>query len=147
MGAYAPRFYTLGNLARRNASVAPASVYIVEERASVRNALADRLSQSADVTVLGHSGEIQVALEEIEECAPDAILVETKRSDGMGLEVLRRLSMLKKRSKIIVLTSYPTSWEEERAMQSGADAYRLKNIESEELIRLICTMVGDKSRT
>ena len=64
----------------------------------------------------------------------------------MGLEVLRRLSLLKKRPKIIVLTSYPTSWEEERATRAGADAYMLKNIESEELIRLICTMVGGKNR-
>ena len=121
--------------------MASASVYIIEERASVRNALADRLDQSAALTVMGHSGDIKQALAEIEDGGPDAILVETKRSDGMGLEVLRRLSLLKKRPKIIVLTSYPTSWEEERATQAGADAYMLKNIESEELIRLICTMV------
>ncbi len=123
--------------------MAAASVYIIEERDPVRTALADRLGQSAELSVVGHSGDIYEAIQQIQACAPDSILLETKRSDGMGLEVLKRLASLSKRPKIIVLTSYPTSWEEDRAREAGADAYVLKNIDSEVLIRLICDTVGD----
>ena len=43
----------------------------------------------------------------------------------------------------IVLTSYPASWEKQSAERTGADAYVLKDVESEELIRLILELVGD----
>lgn len=118
-----------------------ASVYIVEERPQVRDALAARLGQSPQIKVMGQRGEVQPALEEIEESKPDAILLEVKRTDGMGLEILRRLADLAKRPKIIVLTSYPASWEMQSAQRTGADAYVLKDIESEELIQLILDLV------
>ena len=120
-----------------------ASVYIVEERPQVRTALAARLGQSPQITVMGHRGEAQAALAEIEAGQPDAILLEVKRADGMGLEILRRLADLPARPKIIVLTSYPASWEKQSAERTGADAYVLKDVESEELIRLILELVGD----
>ena len=119
-----------------------ASVYIVEERPQVRTALAARLGQSPQITVMGHRGEAQAALAEIEASQPDAILLEVKRADGMGLEILRRLADLPARPKIIVLTSYPASWERQSAERTGADAYVLKDIESEELIRVILELVG-----
>lgn len=119
-----------------------ASVYIVEERPQVRTALADRLGRSPEIQVAGQQGEAQAALSEIEETRPDAILLEVKRADGMGLEILRRLAALPDRPKIIVLTSYPASWERQSAERTGADAYVLKEIESEELIRLILDLVG-----
>lgn len=119
-----------------------ASVYIVEERPQVRTALATRLGKSSKIKVTGHSGEAQTALEEIGAGKPDAILLEVKRTDGMGLEILRRLADLPDRPKIIVLTSYPASWEQQSAERTGADAYVLKDIESEELIRLILELVG-----
>lgn len=119
-----------------------ASVYIVEERPQVRTALAARLGRSPQIKVTGHHGEAQAALAEIDEVKPDAILLEVKRTDGMGLEILRRLAGLPKRPKIIVLTSYPASWERQSAERTGADAYVLKDIESEELIRVILDLVG-----
>jgi DNA-binding NarL/FixJ family response regulator len=122
--------------------VSAASVYIVEERPQVRTALADRLGRSPEIQVAGQQGEAQAALSEIEETRPDAILLEVKRADGMGLEILRRLAALPDRPKIIVLTSYPASWERQSAERTGADAYVLKEIESEELIRLILDLVG-----
>lgn len=118
-----------------------ASVYIVEERTQVRNALAARLGQSPQIQVMGHRGDAKAALAEIEQSKPDAILLEVKRTDGMGLEILRRLADLPKRPKIIVLTSYPASWEQQSAERTGADAYVLKNIESEELIQRILDLV------
>jgi two-component system response regulator DevR len=113
------------------------SVYIVEEHSSVRSALAEWLAQSPELSVAGSNGDGGQALREIERTKPDAVLLEIKRADGKGLDIVHTLASLKERPRIIVLTSYPSDWEEESVLKAGADGYALKDIGSPELIRLI----------
>ena len=115
----------------------PARLYIVDEHDSVRSALADRLSRASELTVLGHSGDANQVLEDIQAEEPDVVLVEVKRSDGMGLEIVRQISGLSDPPCLIVLTSYPSEWEEEAANRAGATSYMLKDLDTEELIRYI----------
>jgi DNA-binding NarL/FixJ family response regulator len=113
----------------------PARLYIVDEHDSVRSALADRLNRASELTVIGHSGDANQVLEDIQAEAPDVVLVEVKRRDGMGLEIVRQISELSDPPCLVVLTSYPTEWEEEAAVRAGATSYMLKDLDSEELIR------------
>ncbi|UCF61038.1 MAG: response regulator transcription factor [Anaerolineaceae bacterium] len=115
----------------------PARLYIVDEHDSVRSALADRLSRATGFTVLGHSGDANQVLEDIQAQEPDVVLLEVKRSDGMGLEIMRQISELSDPPCLVVLTSYPTEWEEEAAIRAGATSYLLKDLDTEELIRYI----------
>jgi DNA-binding NarL/FixJ family response regulator len=117
--------------------VKPVKLYIVDEHESVRSALADRLGRADDVIVLGHSSEIEQVFTDIQVGKPDIVLVEVKRTDGLGLEIVRQLASLPNPPQLAVLTSYPTDWEEKAAVRAGADAYLLKDIDSEELIRHI----------
>jgi NarL family two-component system response regulator LiaR len=114
------------------------SVYIVEEHASVRSALAEWLSQSPDLRVAGSNADGGQAVREIERAKPDAVLLEIKRTDGKGLDILHTLASLKDRPRIIVLTSYPSEWEEHSVRRAGADGYALKDIGSRELVNMIC---------
>jgi len=120
--------------------VCPARIYIIDEHDSVRSALADRLDQAAGLTVLGHSGDAGQVLNDIREDEPDVVLVEVKRSDGLGLEIMRQIAALSKPPQLVVLTSYPTEWEEKAANRAGATSYLLKDIDSKELIRRISAM-------
>ncbi len=115
----------------------PVQVFIVDENQSVRLALVDRLSHVAGVQVIGHTGEARGVISQVAETRPDVVLIEVKRSDGMGLELLRQLAALEARPRLIVLTSYPSAWERDAARRAGADLYLLKNIQSEELLRQI----------
>ena len=115
----------------------PSAVYIIEENDTVRSALVERLSQAPTIEVVGHSGRIELVIEEIPQLRPDVVLLEVKRSDGMGLEILRRLKELQTPPRIVILTSYPAEWEEQSAVRSGADAYVVKDIDTDELLRII----------
>ncbi len=117
--------------------MAKARVYIVDEHDPVRLALADRLGKAAQIRVLGHSGNADEALTEIRRTPPDVVLIEVKRSDGLGLEVLRQVAEMPNPPKVLVLTSYPTEWEAQAATRAGAYSYLLKDIDPEELIRQI----------
>jgi len=112
-------------------------IYIVEEHDSVRLALAERLGQAAGLAVIGHSGLAENVLPDVESSKPDIVLVEVKRSDGMGFEILRQLAATPKPPKLIVLTSYPSEWEREAAARAGASAYLLKDIASQELMSVL----------
>ena len=117
-----------------------ARVYIIDEHDSVRSALADRLDQAVGLTILGHSGDAGKGLHDIREEEPDVVLVEVKRSDGLGLEIMRQIAALPKPPQLVVLTSYSSEWEEKAASRAGATSYLLKDIDSEELIRRISEM-------
>lgn len=113
------------------------SVYVVEQHRAVRQALVDLLGQMGDVSLAGSSGDISTARQEIERQKPQVVLLETKRPDGQGLTLLNTLASLPQRPRILVLTSYPTNGEREAAIRAGADAYVLKDIDTQELMHLI----------
>jgi DNA-binding NarL/FixJ family response regulator len=117
-----------------------ARVYIIDEHAEVRIALAERLASESDLQVIGHSGGAEEALNTGKEEKPDVVLIEVKRSDGMGLEILRQLATLPHQPRVAVLTTYPSSWEQEAAQRAGAIAYLLKDIDSQELVRSIASL-------
>jgi DNA-binding NarL/FixJ family response regulator len=119
---------------RRVCILGTATIYIVDEHESVRSALAERLSHVADLRVIGHSGEPAVVIAEVREEKPSIVILEVKRKDGMGLELLRQLSNLPEAPRLAVLTSYPSDWEEDAASRAGAEIYLLKDIDSEDLI-------------
>jgi DNA-binding NarL/FixJ family response regulator len=114
-----------------------ARLYIIDEHVTVRSALAERLDQAADLRVIGHAGDVEEAMQDVGEKKPDIVLLEVKRKDGMGLEILRSIVAMDGSPRIAVLTSYPTKWEEDASLRAGAICYMMKDIDSEELIRMI----------
>jgi DNA-binding NarL/FixJ family response regulator len=110
-------------------------VYIADEHDTVRAALADRLSRAANMEVIGHNGAADVIVREVRATKPDLVLVEVKRSDGKGLELLQQLIAMPCEPCVVVLTSYTSMWEEEAVSRAGAKLYLLKDIDSGELIR------------
>jgi DNA-binding NarL/FixJ family response regulator len=117
----------------------PLRVFIIDEHASVRRALADRLSRTKTVEVVGGSGDAVAAVEEARARKADVVLIEIKRSDGMGLELVRQFTAVSDKAKVLVLTTYPTDWEEKAARRAGARGYLLKDLDPEELIEHILT--------
>jgi len=122
--------------------VNPALVYIVDEHEPVRGALAERLARAEGIAILGHSGEFSQVVTDSANDHPDVVLLEIKRTDGMGIELLRQLAHLPDPPQVIVLTSYPTEWEKDAARRAGAAAYLLKDIDSDELIRYLTDLTG-----
>lgn len=118
-----------------------ARLYIVDEHDTVRSALAQRLNRAGRLSVIGHSGDAEMVLSDIREKKPDVVLVEVKRSDGLGFELMRQIANMPDPPRLAVLTSYPSTWEQEAAGRAGASSYLLKDIDSEELIRKIDVLI------
>jgi DNA-binding NarL/FixJ family response regulator len=118
-------------------------LYIIDEHEPVRKALADRLDQSENFLVVGHAAECNRVVEEISNLQPEIILIEVKRKDGMGLELTRQIASLPWAPRLVVLTSYQKTWEEQAAARAGAVTYLLKELDSLELIRKIESLAAE----
>ncbi|MBN1265741.1 MAG: response regulator transcription factor [Anaerolineales bacterium] len=122
--------------------MAEARLFIVEEHKGVRCALEERLNRSPMIEVIGHTGEADQAVHAVQQLQPDLVLVEVKRSDGLGLEILRLMSSNKPAPLVVVLTSYPSFWERDAAFRAGACSYLVKSLDSEELIKHLLDLLA-----
>ncbi|MGH2522077.1 MAG: response regulator [Anaerolineales bacterium] len=112
----------------------PIRVFIVDDHDDVRRALSARLSASPHVTLVGEAAEVEAALRQIQALRPDATLVESKRADGRGLEVVSAIARNSGGTRVVVLTSYLNEWEEWAIHRAGAASYLLKGIDTNQLI-------------
>jgi DNA-binding NarL/FixJ family response regulator len=117
-------------------------LYIVDEHEKVRVALAERLDQSSSLEVMGHGSDCVQVINDISRLQPDIILLEVKRKDGMGFELTRQIAELPNAPRLVILTSYQKTWEEQAAARAGAVTYLLKELDSDELIRKIESLAG-----
>lgn len=120
----------------------PARLLIIDDHDAVREALQARLSVATGLEVIGCTGCWEAGLQEAISKRPDVVLLETKRTDGQGLEALRCLSERCLSTNVVVLTSYPDADEQEVALQAGAARYLLKDIDTPQLVREIVAAVG-----
>lgn len=112
-------------------------VLIIDDHPDVRHALAVRLGSTTDVVVAGEVADADEALQQAETLHPDVVVVETKRADGRGLELVSRLTHSLVGLKIVVLTSYLSEWEQWAAFRAGALRYLLKDIDTAQLLEQI----------
>ena len=113
------------------------SVFIIDDREPVRQALAQRLSRVSGVQVLGSAGASGEGLDRVRAMHPEVVLLEPKLVDGRGLDTLRAIRLDSPATRVIILTSYVDDLELERAMQLGAEHYLLKDLDSQRLADVI----------
>jgi DNA-binding NarL/FixJ family response regulator len=120
---------------------------IIDDHDAVREALEARLRTVAEVEISGSTGCWKTGLQETIKLRPDAVLLETKRADGQGLEALRCLTDQCPYTSVIILTSYPDVEERAKARRMGAVSYVLKDIDTRQLVREVRASVRPQDTT
>lgn len=113
---------------------APLRVMIIDDHSDVLQALATQLAKSPDIEVVGQASEPEEALEASARLHPDVVLIEPKRQDGRGLELIHLLATQHTVGDMVVLTSYASEWEAWATIKAGAAAYLLKDINTTDLV-------------
>jgi DNA-binding NarL/FixJ family response regulator len=110
---------------------------LVDENAAVRRALVLRLTRADDLQIIGDTGDLDSACELVNDQNPDVLLMESKRRDGAALKFCQRLLKASARPHIVILTSFANEDERLSLQHLGIEQYLLKDIDTEELIRVI----------
>ena len=97
--------------------------------------LADAFAQ-LEVTEVGTGQE---ALAKAQEASWDLVVLDINLPDTNGLDVLKKLKMLRTALPVVVLSFHPEEQYAVRALKSGASAYVTKDTAPQELVRAVNT--------
>ena len=76
---------------------------------------------------------------------PDVTLLDLRMPMMEGVEVVRRIREQDPAARVIVLTTYDTDDEIQRALKAGAKAYVLKDISADDLIACIHAVLAGRT--
>lgn len=112
-------------------------VLCVDDHRIVREGVALIISRQPDMEVVGSaaSGEEAVAL--FARCRPDVTLMDLQLGRMDGVEAIRAIRRNEPGARIVVLTMYQGDEDIYRALEAGAATYLLKDMLSDDLIRVV----------
>ncbi len=121
----------------RGQSVSRIQIVIVDDHPLFRHGIRWSLENEHDLLVVGEAGDGQSAIETIDAAMPDVVLIDINIPQLSGLEVTRVIKRRHPQTGVIILTAREDDEQLFHAIRVGAAAYATKDIEAEDLIRLI----------
>ena len=112
-------------------------VLVVEDHNVVRQGLVALLNLVEGIQVVGEAGDGEEAITQYRKHNPDVTLIDLRLPKLGGVEVIQRVRANAPQARFVVLTTYDGDEDIYRALKSGAKAYLLKGMTTEELIATI----------
>jgi len=112
---------------------APIRVLITDDHAMVRSGLSAFLMANEDLELVGEASSGAEAVRACAEVRPDVVLMDLVMPGMDGATAIREIHQAQPEIQIIALTSFPEEDLVQRALESGAISYLLKNVGADEL--------------
>ena len=110
-------------------------IVIAEDQPMILDALGSLLDLEEDMEVVGKASNGNEAISLVRLYQPDICIMDVNMPEKNGLEAAENLQGLG--CKVIILTTFAQSGYFQRAVESGVNAYLLKNSPIEELVSSI----------
>ncbi|MDQ1483997.1 MAG: hypothetical protein QOF35_2073 [Actinomycetota bacterium] len=122
-------------------------VLVVDDQALVRAGFRMILEAESDLMVAGEARDGQEALNQIEGCQPDVVLMDVRMPGVDGIEATRRILVDESRPapKVIMLTTFDMDEYVHDALRAGASGFLLKDVPPEQLVEGIRAVVSGES--
>src|SRR5688500_4214986 len=120
-------------------------VFLLDDHEVVRRGLADLLTSSGDIEVIGDSGSAQEATRRIPALRPDVAILDARLPDGNGIDVCRDVRAVDSSIKGLILTSYEEDEALFAAIMAGASGYVLKQIRGTDLVDAVRRVAAGQS--
>jgi len=116
-------------------------VYLVEDLALVRDAIAALLSLDINIEVIGQASNGQDALNAIKmldsDLHPDVILTDIEMPNMNGIELSEQIAAKYPKIKMVIMTTFSRAGYIRRSIAAGAKGFILKEAPSEELVNAL----------
>jgi DNA-binding NarL/FixJ family response regulator len=109
-------------------------VVLVDDHAVVRRGLADLLSSTPDIEVVGAAGDGLEAQSVVDATAPDVVLMDLQMPGTDGVEATQAILAAHPGVQVLVLTSFSDSERIHAALDAGAVGYLLKDADPDDVI-------------
>jgi DNA-binding NarL/FixJ family response regulator len=119
-------------------------IVIAEDHTILREGLRALLSSQDDLDVVGEAEDGREAIRQVEELAPDLILMDLSMPKMNGVEAIREIRRRVPETKILALTVHKAEEFIVEVLQAGADGYIPKDASSNELMMAIKSVLMGK---
>ncbi|HXG22364.1 MAG TPA: PAS domain S-box protein [Methylomirabilota bacterium] len=104
-------------------------VLIVDDSPAVCDRLVSLLANFGGIEVVGQAHSVPEAVEALQTCSPDAVILDIQLPGGSGFDVLSAIKQRRPRPLTIMLTNAPEPQYRERSLKEGADLFFDKSTE------------------
>jgi two-component system NarL family response regulator len=115
----------------------PIGVLLADDHAIVRGGVATILNRQADIEVVAETDNGIDAVGLYLRLRPQVMLVDLKMPGMEGVEVVEKVCAAAPNAAIVILTTYDTDDDIERALRAGAKAYLLKDVSPADLVACV----------
>jgi len=119
------------------AQQAKVRVLVADDHPVVRHGIIANVKPQPDLIVVAEAGDGVEALVLIKEHLPDVVLLDLRMPRMDGLDVLAEVKASRLACKVIIMTTFDSEEDVQRAMKAGARGYLLKDSTQEELLEAI----------
>ncbi|MEV5593256.1 response regulator transcription factor [Streptomyces sp. NPDC052496] len=115
-------------------------VVIADDQAMIRGSFAVLLNAQLDIEVVGEAGNGAEAVTQVDDLAPDVVLMDIRMPVMDGLEATRRITGSGSPTKILMLTTFDLDEYVYEALRAGASGFLLKDSSAHELAAAVRTI-------
>ncbi|MGQ9524007.1 MAG: response regulator [Armatimonadota bacterium] len=110
-------------------------VFIVEDHALVREAMAEWLSNQPDIQVVGTAATAEEAVAKLAEVSPDVVLLDVHLPGVSGIQCIPDLVQVRPQAKVVLLTGDTDEAVLFDAITAGASGFILKTAHPDQVLR------------
>jgi DNA-binding NarL/FixJ family response regulator len=112
-------------------------VFILDDHPVTRSGVIRLLEIEADLACCGEAGSARQAMDLVQKCKPDLILVDLALPDSHGLEFIKDLRAIHPDMAVLVVSMHDETIYAERALAAGARGYLMKTEGGAKLVAAI----------
>jgi len=117
-------------------------VLIVDDHPVVREGLITIINHEEDLNVCGEAEDAYQALKAAAELIPDVIVTDISLKKSDGIELTKSIKDVHPKIPVIVFSIHDESMYAERALLAGAKGYLMKDTVSENIVKVIRTVLS-----
>lgn len=117
----------------------------MDDHAIVREGLRRVVGRDGDIEVVGGAASLAEARQQLDELAPDVVLLDVSLPDGSGLSAIPEFKAAHPDLRILVLSMHTRPEYVLQAVRAGADGYASKEAEPRELREGLRSVAAGKS--
>ncbi|MGW4893160.1 response regulator [Kitasatospora sp. NPDC004240] len=109
-------------------------IIVVDDHTVMRAGVVALLAPEPDIHIVGEAGDGRAAVELVRRLRPDVALIDLRMPVLDGASATAEIVAARSGTKVLILTTYDTDEEIERAVEAGAVGYLLKDTTREQLV-------------
>lgn len=112
----------------------PARIYLVDDHPVFRLGLASLIRSEQGLELSGEAETTKEAMAALQELDVDLVLMDLSLKDGNGLDLIKRLKVLRPKLPVLAVSMHDENLFAERALRAGAIGYISKDTDPSEII-------------